>query len=151
MKLIYPASISRDEENNIYIVKVPDIPGCEIESETLADAITKGIDAASSLLLDELENGRRVPKASPIESIRVEPGGFVNMLMMDVNTYAEKSNRSLLKKNVRIPQWLSSFADSQQINISEVLANTLTGIYEQQLAYEDKFERPPVLQLVQHS
>lgn len=69
---------------------MPDLPGCVSGGESLADAILMATDAASGWILDELEDGNAPPKASPLENIIPEPGGFVNMLVLDMDSYAKK-------------------------------------------------------------
>ena len=50
------------------------------------------VDAASGWVLDELEAGKEAPPASPLESITPDPGGFVNILVLDMDAYAEKNH-----------------------------------------------------------
>ena len=89
MKLTYPACFYPCEENKIgYTVEVPDLPGCVSEGNTLADALLMATDAASGWVLDELEDGKPAPKASTTDSIIPEQGGFVTMLVLDMDAYA---------------------------------------------------------------
>ena len=70
MKLTYPACFYPcEEKKGGFTVEVPDLPGCVSEGNTLAEAILMGTDAASGWVLDELEDGKPAPKASPLESI----------------------------------------------------------------------------------
>lgn len=96
MKLTYPACFYPcEEKKGGYTVEVPDLPGCVSEGDTLADAIIMATDAASGWVLDELEDGKPAPKASSLESIVPDEGGFVNMLVLDMDAYAEKSKGSV--------------------------------------------------------
>ena len=91
MKLTYPACFYPcEEKQGAYTVEVPDLPGCVSQGDTLADAILMGTDAASGWVLDELEDGRPAPAASPLDKVVPEAGGFVNMLVLDMDAYAEK-------------------------------------------------------------
>ncbi len=88
MKLMYPACFYPDEEREgAYAVVVPDLPGCVSGGDTLAEAILMAMDAASGWVLDELEDGREAPSASPLENVIPESGGFVNMLVLDMDLY----------------------------------------------------------------
>lgn len=70
MKLTYPACFYPDKERQgAYAVVVPDLPGCVSGGDTLAEAILMGTNAASGWVLDELEDGKPAPEASPLESI----------------------------------------------------------------------------------
>ena len=88
-------------------------------------------DAASGWVLDELEDGKPAPKASPLESITPEAGGLVNMLVLDMDAYAEKYGEKAVRKNLTIPAWLNTFAESNHINFSKVLQDSLTALYLQ--------------------
>lgn len=60
-------------------------------------------DAASGWVLDKLEDGKIAPEASSIESITPDPGGFVSMLVLDMDAYAEKYGEKAVRKNLTIP------------------------------------------------
>jgi len=132
MQLTYPAIFY--EGDGGFAVEVPDLPGCTSGGATLAEAILMGTDAASGWILTELEDGKPAPKASPIENIRPEKGGFVSMLVLDMDTYAEKYGNNAVRKNLTIPAWLNTFAETKHINFSKVLQDSLTELYQQENA-----------------
>ena len=132
MKLTYPACFYPDEQKpGSYAVVVPDLPGCVSEGDTLAEAILMGTDAASGWVLDELEDGKPVPEASPLENITPDPGGFVSILVLDMDTYAERYGEKSVRKNLTIPAWLNTFAENNHINFSQVLQDSLIALYQQ--------------------
>ncbi len=131
MKLVYPAVFRPCEGKEGYTVVVPDLPGCVTEGDTLADAILMAEDAASGWVLDELEDGNTAPTASQIEDIHKEQGEFVNLLVLDMDTYAEKYGSKAVRKNLTIPAWLNTFAENHQVNFSQVLTDALTSMYQQ--------------------
>lgn len=126
MKLLYPAVFYPCEDSDGYTVVVPDLPGCVSEGKTLADAILMATDAASGWVLDELEDGRPAPKAHKIDEITPDDGGFVNLLMLDMDAYAEKYGKNAIRKNLTIPAWLNTMAEKHNINFSKVLCDALT-------------------------
>ena len=132
MKLTYPAIFYEGEGG--YAVEVPDLPGCVSGGDTLADAIIMGTDAASGWVLTELEDGKPIPKASPIDAIKPEEGGFISMIVLDMDAYAEKYGNKAVRKNLTIPAWLNTFAENRHINFSQVLQDSLTAIYQQENA-----------------
>jgi predicted RNase H-like HicB family nuclease len=134
MKLTYPAYFYEDKENGGYAVEVPDLPGCVSGGKTLADAILMGTDAASGWVLDELEDGNPIPAASDLKDVKPEKGGFVSMLVLDMDSYTEKYGDKAVRKNLTIPAWLNTFAESHHINFSQVLQESLTELYEKALA-----------------
>lgn len=129
MKLVYPAVFYPCEEGG-YSVEVPDLPGCISEGDTLADAILMGEDAASGWVLDELESGRPAPPASPIKAIHPAEDGFVSLLTLDMDAYAEKYGEKAVRKNLTIPAWLNTFAEKQKVNFSQLLTEALTELYQ---------------------
>lgn len=130
MKLVYPAVFYPCEEGG-YTVEVPDLPGCVTEGDTLAEAIAMGEDAASGWVLGELEEGRAVPSASRINSIHPDGEGFVSLLSLDMDAYAEKYGKKAVRKNLTIPAWLNTFAEQRKVNFSQVLTEALTALYNQ--------------------
>ncbi|GHU09708.1 HicB family protein [Spirochaetia bacterium] len=130
MKLTYPAIFYPWDEGNGYTVEVPDLPGCVSEGDTLAEAILMGTDAASGWVLTELEDGKAIPRASDITDISPEQGGFVSILILDMDAYAERYGNKAVRKNLTIPAWLNTFAESKHINFSKVLQDSLTDIYK---------------------
>ena len=101
------------------------------EGDTLAEAIFLGEDAASGWVLGELEEGRAVPPASQINSIHPGDGGFVSLLSLDMDAYAEKYGKKAVRKNLTIPAWLNTFAEQQKVNFSQLLTQALTELYQQ--------------------
>jgi len=134
MRLTYPAVFYPWEGREGYTVEVPDLPGCVSEGESLAEAILMGTDAASLWVLTELEDGKSAPDASPITSIKPEAGGFTSMLVLDMDAYAEKYGNKAIRKNLTIPAWLNTYAESKNLNFSQVLQDSLTALYKREMA-----------------
>jgi len=97
-----------------------------------------GVDAASGWVLDELEDGKPAPKASAMGDIHPsESNGFVSMLVLDMDSYAEKHSKKAVRKSLTIPAWLNTYAEERHISYSKVLRESLTEMYERenQVAY----------------
>lgn len=125
MKLIYPAIFTPCEEKEGYMVVVPDLPGCVTEGKSLVDAIDMGVDAASGWILGELEEGNDYPKPSEYTDIKSEDGSFVQLLVLDMDEYAEKYGNKAVRRNVTIPAWLNTFGEKHKVNFSRVLQDAL--------------------------
>ena len=126
MKLIYPAVFYPfSDGSGGYVVEFPDLPGCVTEGKNLEDAIVNATDAASGWVLDELEEGNAVPKASDYDSVEKREGGQVNIVLLDMDSYAEQYGEKAVRKNVTIPAWLNSYAEKQKINFSQLLQEAL--------------------------
>lgn len=50
-----------------------------------------GTNAASGWVFDELEDGKPAPEASSLENVTPDPGGFVSILFLDMDTYGVKN------------------------------------------------------------
>ena len=126
MKYVYPVCIYPGDVSG-YTVIVPDLPGCITEGETIAEALEMATDAASGWILDELESGKKAPEPSAVEKISANyyEIGFVSVIMIDIDAYAEKYGSKAVRKNCTIPAWLNTAAENAHINFSQVLQNAL--------------------------
>lgn len=127
LKLVYPACFYPCEQKCGYTVVVPDLPGCVTEGGDLAEAIEMAVDAASGWVLDALEEGEEVPKATlDVNKIELEyPDGFISLVVLDMDSYAEKHGVKAVRKNLTVPAWLNTQAEREHINFSEVLTEGL--------------------------
>jgi len=133
MNLVYPAVFYPDPNSSAFAVTVPDLPGCVSGGNSLSEAMAMGEDAASGWILGELEDGNEIPPASNIKDIQPDPEigeGFVSLLSLDMDAYAAKYGSKSVRKNLTIPAWLNTFAEAEQLNISKVLQDALTALYE---------------------
>lgn len=126
MKLIYPAIFSPLEEMPGYCVTFPDLPGCVTQGGSLEEAITMAADAASGWVLDEWEDCNPTPQSSRISDIVLEnQEDFVNLILLDMDAYAEKYGQKAIRKNCTIPAWLNTMAERSGVNFSAVLQQAL--------------------------
>lgn len=126
MKLIYPAIFSPLEEMPGYCVTFPDLPGCVTQGSNLEEAITMAADAASGWVLDEWEDGNPTPESSRLSDIITENAeDFVNLIVLDMDSYAEKYGQKAIRKNCTIPAWLNTMAERKGVNFSAVLQRAL--------------------------
>lgn len=126
MKLVYPAIFSPLENMDGYCVTFPDLTGAVTQGDSLADALIMAVDCASGWVLDELEDGNPAPKASNVNDIKLESKeDFVNLIVLDMDTYAEKYGNKAVRKNCTIPAWLNTMSENENINFSAVLQEAL--------------------------
>ena len=128
--LSYPACFFRDEETGVHVVRVPDLPGCITEGNDLAEAILMAEDAASGWVLTEWEEGKPTPPSSNPKDIVLEDGEFINMIALDMETYASKYGAKTIRRTLTIPAWLNTFAEKKHINVSKLLQDTLADVYK---------------------
>ena len=146
-KLLYPACFYPCEEQEGYTVVVPNLPGCVTQGRSLLDAIGMAVDAASGWILDEMEDGNPIPPASKIEDVCADdrPGGFVNLIVLDIDAYAEKYGEKAVRKNLTIPAWLNTYAEANNVNFSRVLQDALVAMYQRQTNTSDQYTNERVL------
>ena len=128
MKLIYPAVFYPCDNKEGYTVEVPDLPGCVSEGDSLADAIVMGTDAASGWVLDELEDGKSVPASSAVTEIEVRNGGIVNLLVLDMDAYAERYGDKAVRKNITIPAFMNTYIEKHGFSLSKIAQDAIGAI-----------------------
>jgi predicted RNase H-like HicB family nuclease len=84
MKYLYPAIFTPDE-NGIYNVIVPDLPGCVTYGEDIADAINMARDAIAMWLCDAEDKSEDIPAPSKMNAIPQPHDGFVNLIDVDTD------------------------------------------------------------------
>ena len=126
MKLAYPAIITYCEGDSSYSVEFPDLKGCVSGGFSLIEAIEMGIDAASGWILTEIEEG----KASELTKIKLPDNkSFINMLILDMDSYSEKYSSKCIRKNITLPKWVNTLAEKNNVNFSQLLQNTIVEKY----------------------
>lgn len=126
MKLVYPACFYPDEDGSFTVI-VPDLEGCVTEGKDFAEALEMAVDAASGWILTSLEDGEEIPKASNQKDVKADEyeNGFVNLIVLDMDSYTEKYGEKAVRKNCTIPAWLNTRAEAANINFSAVLQEAL--------------------------
>ncbi len=125
LKLFYPACFYPNDTG--FTVIIPDLPGCVTEGKDITEAFEMAVDCASGWVLTELEDGNPIPKASDIQTITADeyPDGFTTMIVLDMDSYAEKYGEKSIRKNCTLPAWLNNRAEKMNINFSQVLQEAL--------------------------
>lgn len=127
LKLAYPACFYPCEETQGYTVIIPDLPGCVSQGDNIADAFEMAVDCASGWILDELEDGNPIPNATNIKDVIPDEyeNGFTSMIVLDMDSYAERYGNKAIRKNCTIPAWLNTMAEKEHINFSKILQDAL--------------------------
>ena len=67
-----------------------------------------------------------MPKSTPPSEIELESkDDFVNLVVLDMDAYAEKYGQKAIRKNCTIPAWLNTMSENEHINFSAVLQDAL--------------------------
>lgn len=126
MKLVYPAIFSPFEEKEGYCVTFPDLPGAVTEGDSLAQSLEMAVDCAGLWILDDLEDGNKAPKPSEPSKITLESkDDFINLIVVDIDAYAEKYGQKAIRKNCTIPAWLNTMSEKEHLNYSAILQDAL--------------------------
>lgn len=132
MKLVYSAIFTPFDNANGYTVEVPDLPGCVTEGDSLVEAIDMGVDAASGWILGEIEEGNAFPEPSAAGSVEAPEGSFVNLLVLDMDTYAERYGQKAVRRNITIPAWLDTYVQKNNLSLSKVVQDSLIQLAQHQ-------------------
>lgn len=142
MKVIYPVLFYEEKEGG-YSVFVPDLEkalntNASTCGDTLEEAMNMSEDLIAGLILDEMEEGNKLPKSSKIEEISFEEfeknlqiedweyvSKFKTYIIVDISVFAEKWGKELVKKTVNIPKWINTKAEELKINFSKTLEEAL--------------------------
>lgn len=137
MKVIYPVLFYEEKEGG-YSVFVPDLQNAATCGETLEEAMNMAEDLIAGLVLDEMEEGNKIPKSSKIENVKYDKlekelnienwnyiSRFKTYIVVDISSFAEKWGKELVKKTVNIPKWVNTKAESLKINFSKTLEEAL--------------------------
>ncbi len=102
MKAIYPVLFYEEKEGG-YSVFVPDLQNNSTCGSTLEEAMTMAEDLIAGIVLDEMEEGNKIPPSTKIENITFEDlennlnienwnyiSKFKTYIAVDVNSFAEK-------------------------------------------------------------
>lgn len=130
MKLVYPAIFTPFDEGNGFTVEVPDLPGCVTEGDNLVEAIEMGTGAASGWILGEIEDGNSFPAASM--ALEAPAGSFVNLLVLDMDSYAEQYGSKAVRRNITVPAWLDTYAQKNHLSLSKVVQDSLLEIAQKE-------------------
>ena len=149
MKVIYPVLFYEEKEGG-YSAFVPDLQNeLNINASTCGDSLENVMEMAEDLIagivLDEMEDGNKIPKPSKIQDINFENfeskidiedwnyiSKFKTYIAVDISEFAKKWGKELVKKTVNIPKWINTKAEELKINFSKTLEEALLKeIYEQ--------------------
>lgn len=142
MKVIYPV-LFYEESNESYSVFVPDLQrelntNASTCGSNLEEAMTMAEELIAGIILDEMEQNNRIPIGSKIDEISFKDlekdldmdnwdykSKFKTYILVDINKYAQRWGKELVKKTVNIPRWINSKAESMKINFSKTLEEAL--------------------------
>ena len=136
MLSVYPA-IFYAEESGGYSVVFPDLNHLATSGDDMQEAMEMAVDCLAGYLFTEKLDGNEIPTPTPLD--RVDPycedddeedrkmRRFVNVVSVDVESYAAQHFSKAVKRTVSIPQWLNTAAEAANVNFSQTLQEALTA------------------------
>ncbi len=134
MLSVYPA-IFYHESDGGYSVVFPDLNHLSTCGDTLQETMEMAVDCLAGYLHTLELNHEPIPAPTPLD--KVDPhceddddeyddaSIFVNLVSVDVVSYARSHFNKSVKKTLTIPQWLNDMATAKKINFSKVLQTAL--------------------------
>ena len=122
-KLFYPAVFCKEDIG--YSVRVPDVPGCNTQGDTMTEASEMAFDAIGLCLSVMLDEGKEIPFPSVPDTFELSENEFVVMISFDFEAYNRLCDMRCVKKNCTIPAWLNFEAEKAGVNFSAILQNAL--------------------------
>lgn len=122
MIYIYPAKFIK--ENNGYSIDFIDLVGCSTQGNSLEEAYEMAKEAMA-LYLEDVKL-KELPKPTlDFKNIKLKDGDFITLIELDLNEYRLKHSNKSVKKTLTIPSWLNKLAESQNLNFSQILQDSL--------------------------
>ena len=131
----YPAVIFKDEPG--VSVFFPDLDYIGTCGDDMNQALENAIDLLAGFAYDKKLEGKELPLASEFEAIDPEAvsefleisdvvrDGFVNIISVDLDSYATQHFEKLVRKTLTIPDRLNKLAMEANINFSKTLQEAL--------------------------
>ncbi len=135
MLSMYPACFFH--EDNGYSVVFPDLNWLSTCGDTFEESMEMAVECLAGYLHTCQMDGDNIPKPSKLSDIdpqavakELDPDApmcesFVNMVSVDVASYAKEHFEKSVKKTLTIPAWLNAAALEHNVNFSQVLQDAL--------------------------
>lgn len=122
VKSIYPI-ILHPEHGGGYSVDIPDLE-IGTQGETVAECIDMARDAIGLWGICQQDEGRTIPEPSCLVPSCAE-NEIATLVDVDFDAYRRANDLRAVRKNVTLPSWLCSLAESAGVNFSQVLQDGL--------------------------
>lgn len=117
--LVSYVGLIHNDEDGIWI-EFPDLPGCFTQGENLEETLYMAKGALECYVLGELQDGNKLPEATPLNQFSMEQSPTLIQADIDLN-----ASSKLVKKNCTISSWLNEQALARNLNFSKILQEAL--------------------------
>ena len=121
--LTYLAVLEPSEDG--YGVFFPDLPGCISFGETIPDAQQNAREALELHVYGMEKDGDMLPEPSQRLAAEDLEGCVVTAVTIFPDIVRNEMEKRRVKTNVTIPLWLKELAETQKVNYSKLLENSL--------------------------
>ncbi|MBQ6672693.1 MAG: type II toxin-antitoxin system HicB family antitoxin [Spirochaetales bacterium] len=125
MRYVFPAVFEQAEEGG-FNVRIPDVPGCFTQGDTLAEAIYMAQDALAMMIVYYEDHGKEIPASSSLEDIK-SGKVIASYVLADTDQWRRNNDNRAVKKTLSIPSWLNAKASRAGVNFSQVLQEALVS------------------------
>ena len=122
-KYVYPAIFTPEPEG--YSINFPDLESCYTSAPTLEEGMEMAADVLCLTLYGLEEEGKSIPAASDLRTVKTEGQAFVSLVRCDTIEYRRFYDNKAVKKTLTIPAWLNTMAERNGVNFSLVLQTAL--------------------------
>lgn len=135
MLTMYPACFYKDKDG--YTAIFPDLDNLGTCGNSLEEVIAMAIDCLAGYISIMKSDGEIIPPPSNISDINIKKiaenldlqfekeNSFVNIISVDVDSYAKEKFNKKIRKSVSIPIWLNDLAIENNVNLSKFLTEAL--------------------------
>ena len=136
MLSIYPA-IFYKEKNYGYSVIFPDLNHLATCGNSLNEAMEMAVDCLAGYIYSARLDGEKLPEPTAPENVDIHceddeysdyESAFVNMVPVDVDSYAAEHFEKAVKKTLTIPEILNQIGIKKDINFSAILKDRLMKV-----------------------
>jgi predicted RNase H-like HicB family nuclease len=125
MASVYPACFYPDSDGVTVIFH--DLPGCTTFGRDMEEALKMAEEAGCGWIYGEITRGESVPPPSKLTDVKADDfeDGFVSLIRLDLDAYAEKYHSKSVRKNCTLPAWLAALAEQKGCNFSLLLQDAV--------------------------
>lgn len=132
MKRVYPVIFTQtNDKKDTILIEVPDFD-IVTEGFGIMDAIYMARDAIGLKGIVYEDSGMEIPQSSSMSEISKKEGVFdeegtrcISLVDIDFSEYRLKDDLKMVKRIVRLPNWLNREAEKANINVSALLREAL--------------------------
>lgn len=120
MKYFYPAIFTLDRKKNEFRAVFPDLTGCAVKAESMAEAARKAREALGMALMELEEKGIEFPAASDECALqRAYPYCQVGVVLLDMDVYRAYREYRMEQAELDSAEWAEKIETPPPYTVSE--------------------------------